>query len=151
MRQRVCAVLLRNQIFNVNIVIYDFNAGAAFIAELVANGKQLGANNFQLLLTAAQHIHQLMNAAFNFIVFIDELLTLQTGQTTQTHADDSLCLFFIQMERIFFLAVYDAEQSNLIDNKCLCNQVLLGFRLICRCADNGNDAVNIFRCNLQAL
>ncbi len=92
-----------------------------------------------------------MNAAFDLIVFIRQLLPLQTGQTTQTHADNSLCLFLVQMERIRFLAVHDAEQCDLIDDEGLFNQLLLGLRLVGGCANDSNDAVNILGCNLQAL
>ena len=150
MGQGIGAVLPWNQVFDINFIIDNFDTGTALVTEFIPYFNQFLFDDIQLQFPAAQNINQTMDTGFNLVIFITDFLTFQTGQTAQTHADNGLCLIFIQMEFIFFLAIHNTQQCNLVDDERLCHQVLLGIGFIGGCTDDGNDTVNIIGGNLQA-
>ena len=147
----VRAVLLLDEVLNVDLVSHILNARMALVAVFLLDLLQLLLNNSKNIRIARQNFLKACNAALEVLVLVVDLLLLQTGQAAQTHIYDGLRLRLVEVELEVLRAVHDAEQRNLVDPERLRHQVFLGFGLVLGGADDCNNAVDIVSCDLETL
>ena len=94
------ALLLLDQVLDIDLVLHVLDLGDAVVAVLVADGSQL------ILQHAAQHIlvgQQLLevgNLGFQIGVLLLQLLAVQTLKCFQAHIQNGLCLDLVQLEAL---------------------------------------------------
>ena len=145
------AVLLLDEVLNVDLVSHILNARMALVAVFLLDLLQLLLDNSKNIRIARQNFLKARNAALEVFVLVVDLLLLQTGQAAQTHIYDGLRLRLVEVELEVLRAVHDAEQRNLVDPERLRHQVFLGFGLVLGGADDGDNAVDIVSCDLETL
>ena len=86
-------IFLRNQIFNCDIIIHiNADRSSSVIAVLCCDDQDFLLDYTKKQLLICQNCLQLFNEFHQFSVFFLKLLSFQTGQSTQTHIYDCLCL-----------------------------------------------------------
>ena len=110
----VRAVLLLDEVLNVDLVSHILNARMALVAVFLLDLLQLLLNNSKNIRIARQNFLKACNAALEVLVLVVDLLLLQTGQAAQTHIYDGLRLRLVEVELEMLRAVHDAEQRNLV-------------------------------------
>ncbi len=122
----------------------------ALVAVLLLDLLQLLFDDCEDVRVARKDVLKACDAVFEVLVLVVDFLLLQTGQTAQTHVNDGLCLWLVEVELEVLRAVHDAEQRDLVDPERLRHQVFLGLRLVLGRADDGDDAVDVVGCDLEA-
>ena len=82
----------RNQVFHGNVIFIKSNRSSSFISIFIRNRHDFLANHTKQFLFISKNRFQLCNQIHQLIVFRFQLTAFQTGQRTQTHIYDCLCL-----------------------------------------------------------
>ena len=90
MGEGVRAVLLLDEVLNVDLVSHILNARMALVAVFLLDLLQLLLDNSKNIRIARQNFLKACNAALEVLVLVVDLLLLQTGQAAQTHIYDGL-------------------------------------------------------------
>ena len=85
-------IIIRDQILRRHIVFIISDGGPAVISVFISDEGELFFDNAKKFLFICQNCFQLSNLCLQIFVFIFQLLAFQTGQSTQTHVYDGLCL-----------------------------------------------------------
>ena len=123
------ALLLFDQVLDINLVFDILNFGAAVVAVFVADGKQLVFQNALEHVFVGKQLAVILDALFQLVVLVLQLLALESLQTFELHVEHDLRLNFRQVE--------------------LCHQAL--FRVVVALADGLDDLVNVLLSNEQTL
>ena len=149
MGEGIRAILLLDEVLNVDLVGNIFDASMTLIAVLLLDFLQFLLDNSQNIRIRREDFLKARNAALEVLVLVVDLLLLQTRQAAQTHIYDGLRLRLVEVELEVLRAVHDAEQRNLVDPERLCHQVFLGLGFVLRSANDCDNAVDIVGCDLQ--
>ena len=147
----VRAVLLLDEVLDVDFVRDVFDLRVALVAVLLLDLLKLLLDDGEDVRVARQDLLEALDAAFEVLVLLVDLLLLQTGQAAKTHINDGLRLRLVEVEFEVLRAVHDAEQGDLVDPERLRHQVFLGLRLVLGGADDCDNAVDIVGCDLETL
>ena len=109
-------VLLRNQILHGQIKFVKADAGPAIVAVFICNYGNLFLDDAQQLFLICQNSLQVINLLHQRLIFCLQLLPFQTGQCTQTHIYDSLCLYIVQFKAIHQLLLRLRRRPGAADN-----------------------------------
>ena len=94
-------IFLRNQIFNCDIIIHiNADRSSSVIAIFCCDDQDFLLDYTKEQLLICENCLQLFDEFHQFSVFFLKLLSFQTGQSTQTHIYDSLCLCIGQTETL---------------------------------------------------
>ena len=85
-------IVIRDQILRRHIVFIISDGGTAVISVFISDEGDLLLDNTQKFLLICQNRFQLCNLCLQLFIFIFQFLAFQTGQSTQTHIYDGLCL-----------------------------------------------------------
>ena len=83
---------LRNQVFGRDIIGIIADDGSPVIAVFCGNSQNLLTNDTQELFLVGKDGFQFRYFCHQFLVFPFDLFPFQTGQRTQTHINNGLCL-----------------------------------------------------------
>ena len=123
------ALLLFNEILDVQIVLHILNLRLALVAVFVADLGELVLQHAAKHCLAAEELHIVGDALFQLIVLVLQLLAVETLQGDEAHIADGLCLHLGEVETL--------------------HQVILG--VIVAGADDLDDFVNIILRDQEAL
>ena len=129
MRHGKDALLLFDEIFDVDLVLHVLDFGAAVVAELVADGDELFLEDGFEKLLVGQQPQIVRDALFQLFVLVFQLLALEPLQPLELHVKHHLCLNLGQAEAL--------------------HQTLL--RVVVALADGLDDLVNVVLGDEQSL
>ena len=121
----------RNQIFHTQVKLIITNLGSPVISVFIRDQHNFLADHTEKLLLVRQDAFQVINPCHQIFILFLNLVAFQTGQCTQTHINNGLCLYIIQCK--------------LLNQGSFCNLNRLGT------ADNLDHTVNVIQRNEQTL
>lgn len=98
MGKRKDALLLFDQVFNVDLVLNILNFSQTIIAVFIADGSQFVLQNALEHFLAGQQFAVIRNALFEFLIFRFQLLAFESLQTLKLHVQHDLRLNLGQIE-----------------------------------------------------
>ena len=104
MRQGDHHVFFGDQVFQGQIEMIDQDFGAPLVAVLLAHLHQLVANHLHEPVGIVKYVQQIVDSIDHFLVLIDNLVLLQTGEPMQAQIENGLCLDFRQTVDIAVVA-----------------------------------------------
>ena len=122
-------IFTRDQIFCRNIIHIKSNGSSSLITILICDFHDLCFDHAKQKIFVCQNGSQLLDLCHQSFILCFDLLSFQTGQCTQTHIYDRLCLCigkFKTCHQCFFC-------------KCCCSG----------CTDNADDFINMIQCDQQ--
>ena len=129
LRQSKDALLLLNEVLNVDLVLHVLNLGLAVIAELFGNGGQFFLQDLTHQTFVGQHPVEVSDPLLQLLVLALQLLPVQALQRLQAHIQNGLCLNIVQTEAL--------------------HQLLLG--IVISAADNLDDLIDVILRDQQTL
>ena len=129
LRQSKDALLLLNEVLNVDLVLHVLNLGLAVIAELLGNGGEFFLQDLTHQTFVGQHPVEVSDPLLQLLVLALQLLPVQALQRLQAHIQNGLCLNIVQTEAL--------------------HELLLG--IIISAADNLDDLIDVVLCDQQTL
>ena len=150
------AVFYRNQILNIYFAIYHFNLCPPWVTKPVADALQIFPNNTVNTLFIGQNIQIIRNFRQNLIQFIGNFLPFHSGQLSQPHLHNRICLFIRQANLLLHLILFcvilcPIEQSRQIHIFKPFHQALLALYNGSAAPQDGNDFINVVNGNDKAL
>ena len=98
LRQSKDALLLLNEVLNVDLVLHVLNLGLAVIAELLGNGGEFFLQDLTHQTFVGQYPVEVSDPLFQLLVLALQLLPVQALQRLQAHIQNGLCLNIVQTE-----------------------------------------------------
>ena len=93
-------ILHRNEILGGQVIHIITNRRSSVITVFIRNDQYLIPDDTQQLVLICQNGFQFLNPFHQLCIFLLQLLSFQTGQCTQTHIYNGLCLYVIQTEAL---------------------------------------------------
>ena len=117
LRQSKDALLLLNEVLNVDLVLHVLNLGLAVIAELFGNGGQFFLQDLTHQTFVGQHPVEVSDPLLQLLVLALQLLPVQALQRLQAHIQNGLCLNIVQTEALheLLLGIVISAADNLDD------------------------------------
>ena len=129
LRQGKDALLLLNEVLDVDLVLHVLNFRLAVVAVLLGNGGQFLLQDGAHQSVVGQHLQEVGDLLLQLLVLRLQLLTIQPLQRLQAHIQNGLCLHIVQPEA---------------GHKVLLGVVVAG-------ADDVDDLVDVVLCDEQTL
>ena len=98
LRQSKDALLLLNEVLNVDLVLHVLNLGLAVIAELLGNGGEFFLQDLTHQTFVGPYPVEVSDPLFQLLVLALQLLPVQALQRLQAHIQNGLCLNIVQTE-----------------------------------------------------
>ena len=98
-----------DQILVVDVSVGGDDAGTTVVAVLVDDFLELVTNDRALTLRASQNVFEVRDFEFDLGQLVDDLLTLEGGQTTQLHAEDGIGLDLVDVEEFHQSGASDVD------------------------------------------
>ena len=99
-RHRDDTILIGNEIFYIHFSADGFDLCASFIVEFGTNGAQFGLDDTEQAFTVAENIFIVSDFFNQRRQFSLNFFSFQTGQLSQTHGNNGLCLGIVQTETL---------------------------------------------------
>ena len=117
LRQSKDALLLLNEVLNVDLVLHVLDLGLAVIAELLGNGGQLLLQDLTHQTFVGQHPVEVSDPLLQLLVLALQLLPVQALQCLQAHIQNGLRLNIVQTEALheLLLGIVISAADNLDD------------------------------------
>ena len=117
LRQSKDALLLLNEVLNVDLVLHVLNLGLTVIAELLGNGGEFFLQDLTHQTFVGQHPVEVSDPLLQLLVLALQLLPVQALQRLQAHIQNGLCLNIVQTEALheLLLGIVISAADNLDD------------------------------------
>ena len=95
-RERKDALLLLDQILDVDLILDVLNLGAALVAELVGDGGQLLLEDLAHERVVGEHLEEVGDLLLELLVLVLQLLAVEPLQALELHVEDGLRLHVVE-------------------------------------------------------